>query len=342
MNRIASLGLLALVVAASACSSGASSSSTAVGSVVSSVSAGPASDVAPGEPWIVYQAGGSDGEDGIFLVRPDGTGKLELVPDMAGSETHPEWSNDGSQIAFVRGTPEGTSELWVINADGTEPQLLYECAPPCNEVSYPDWSPDGADIYFSESADVPVGEEVPRTFRVGRVMVADGTVDFVRSRSDGLEMWEARVSPDGQAITYEAGNEQLGAAIFTAPMGGGAELRLTDWTLFGAHPDWTPDGRVVFHQYDLSIFPSLPKPANIYIVDADGGNLEQLTQLSEPGSRAAQTRVTPDGSGVIFTRVEGPGWGTRRIAFLAFGDRESHWLPPQPTDGTHPSLRPGS
>jgi Tol biopolymer transport system component len=155
-------------------------------------------------------------------------------------------------------------------------------------------------------------------------------------------MWQARVSPDGRTIAYEAGNEELGSAIFTAPVAGGDEFQVTDWELMAAHPDWMPDGRMVFHQWDLAIFPSLSESANIYVVDADGGRLQQLTHFTESGLRGAQTRVAPDGSGVIFTRVGGPGWGTRRIAFLAFGDTEPRWLPAEPTDGTHPSLHPVS
>lgn len=338
MTRIATLAFLALVVALCGCASGAASSSSSLPSALPSA----ANNVAPGEAWIVYQRGAPDGEDGVFLIRPDGTGYHQLVPDMAGSENHPEWSADGSQIAFVHGAPDGTSELWVIDADGTDAHLVYTCAAPCNEVGYPDWSPDGAAIFFSENADVPAGEESPRTFRIGRLVLADGSVDFVRARDDGLEMWQARVSPNGETIAYEAGNEELGAAIFTAPVAGGDEFRVTDWELMGAHPDWTSDGRIVFHEWDLSIFPELDQPANMYIVDADGSNVEQLTPFTESGLRAAQTRVAPDGSGVVFTRVDGPGYGTRRLAFLAVGDTEPGWLTPNPTDATHASLRPVS
>jgi Tol biopolymer transport system component len=324
--RIATAGLLGLAVVLSACGSGTSSGAGAV--------------VGPGEPWVVYQAGGSDGEDGVFLIRPDGTGYHELISGLAGSETHPEWSPDGSQIAFIHGAPDGTTELVVVDADGTNPQTLYTCTQPCNEIGYPDWSPDGDAIFFSESADVPAGEEIPRTFRIGRFILADGSVDYVRTRDDGLEMWQARVSPDGRTIAYQAGSEATGAAIFTAPVAGGDEFQVSDWELMGAHPDWTADGRIVFHGWDLAIFPTLDHPANMYVVDADGNNLEPLTHFTENGLRAAQTRVAPDGSGVVFTRVEGPGFGTRRLAFLAFGDTEPGWLTPTPTDATHASLRP--
>ena len=285
----------------------AASSSSSLPSALPSA----ANNVAPGEAWIVYQRGAPDGEDGVFLIRPDGTGYHQLVPDMAGSENHPEWSADGSQIAFVHGAPDGTSELWVIDADGTDAHLVYTCAAPCNEVGYPDWSPDGAAIFFSENADVPAGEESPRTFRIGRLVLADGSVDFVRARDDGLEMWQARVSPDGETIAYEAGNEELGAAIFTAPVAGGDEFRVTDWELMGAHPDWTSDGRIVFHEWDLSIFPELDQPANMYIVDATGA-----TRAADPLHRERVARRADTGR----TRWLGRGVHARRWARL--------WHPP--------------
>ena len=304
-------------------------------------SASPSVTVGDGDPWIVYQWSDGSGE-GIFLVRPDSTGKHQLVADMTGSEIHPDWAPDGSRIAFVRQTSEGSTELWVVDADGSDAERLYACELPCNEIHFPDWSPDGASIFFSQSADVPPGEQIPRTFAIERIDVAERTVETVYSRDDGVEAWQARVSPDGSLIAYAAGSEELGAAIFTSPVEGGSEAQLTEWDLLAAHPDWTPDGRIVFHTHDLAIFPNLDESANLYIMDADGSNLEQLTSFDESGLRAAQSRVAPDGTGVTFTHVDGAGLGVRRLAFLEFGEAEPGWLTADPIDGTHPHLRPGS
>ena len=338
--------VVALAVVVSAC--GASSSSTAEPSRdIPAVSSGPSApsptaspslepQVGDGEPWIAYQWLAPQG-DGIFLVRPDGTGGHQLVPDMTGSEIHPDWSPDGSQIAFVRQTPEGPTELWVVNADGTDPTRLHTCDVPCNEIHYPDWSPDGASIYFSQSGDVPPGEVIPSTFSIGRFNVADGTVDVVLTRDDGVAVWQARVSPDGRTIAYAAGSEEIGgAAILTSPVGGRPPTQLTPWEMLAAHPDWTADGRIVFHTHDLAIFPSTSEPADIYIVDADGRNLEQLTRFAG-GVRAAQTRLIPDGTGITFTQVDDGG---RRLAMLQFGDAEPTWVTPDPLSGTHAHLRP--
>lgn len=294
-----------------------------------------------GDPWIAYQWIAPAG-DGIFLVRPDGTGNHQLVADMTGSEIHPDWSPDGSRLAFVRQTLEGKTELWVVGADGSDPERLFTCAAPCNEIHYPDWSPDGSAIYVSQNGDVPPGEEMPRTFGIARVDVATASVETVYSRDDGVEAWQARVSPDGTRIAYAAGSEELGAAIFVSDVNGGPETRLTEWDMLAAHPDWTADGRIVFHTYDLAIFPSISEAANLYVMDADGGNVEQLTSFDDSGLRAAQSRVAPDGAGVTFVHVEGPGPGTRRLAYLEFGAAEPRWLTAEPTLGTHPHLRPGS
>lgn len=340
--------LLALVVTLAACTGSAtesteSSATTSAPSPAepqeSAASAPPAATVRDGEVWLAYQWTAPAG-DGIFLVRPDGRDKHQFVPDMAGSEWHPDWSPDGARLAFVRVTPELTTELWVADADGTDAELLYTCELPCNEIHYPDWSPDGASIYFSQSANVPEGEVIPRTFSIIRVDVDEATAATVYGREDGVEAWQARISPDGTTLVFAAGSEELGAAIFTMPVDGGEPFQVTAWELLAAHPDWTPDGRIIFHTHDLAIFPSLGEAANLFMVDADGGNLEQLTQFEEPGQRVAQSRVSPDGTGATFVQVEGPGMGSRRLAFLAFGETEPTWLPTDPLNGTHPHLRP--
>jgi Tol biopolymer transport system component len=228
---------------------------------------------------------------------------------MAGSEIHPDWSPDGGRIAFVRQTPEGPVELWVVDVDGTTAERLYECDVPCNQVDFPDWSPDGSSIYFSQDGDVPQGGRIPQASSIGRFDLAGGATSVIISRDDGMTVWQPRVSPDGTTLAYLAGSEELGTAIFVSPVGGGPEVQLTEYEMLGAHPDWTPDGRIVFHTYDLALFPSLSEPANLFRMDADGSNLEQLTNFTESGMRAAQPRVAPDGSGWCSSRLRDRAWG---------------------------------
>lgn len=330
-------GLIAAVVM-TACAGVESAPVGGAGSGAPARASAPAS-VGADEAWIAYQWVAGSG-DGIYLVRPDGTGRHQLVPELEGSEIHPDWSPDGAQIAFVRQVPDETTELWVVDADGTDAERLYSCQLPCNEIGSPDWSPDGTSIYFSQNADVPPGDEIPRTFSIGRWDLSAGEASVVLRRDDGMGVEQARVSPDGATIAYMGGSEEVGGtAIFIRPVAGGPETQLTEYEMFGMHPDWAPAGQIVFHTENLL---SPEQPGNLFVMDADGTNLEQLTQLSENGQRAFQPRVAPDGSGIAFTREEPGGGSTRRMAFIEFGASEPVWLTPEPIAGTHAQLRPVS
>lgn len=172
--------LLAGCLAPPSGSPSAEESPAAVESALASAS--PTGDpvVGAGEEWIVYQWMAGSG-DGIFLVRPDGTGHHQLVPDLAGSEIHPDWSPHGERIAFISVTPADRHELWVVDADGTNRSMLFSCDLPCNTVSYPDWVPDGAAIYYAMYANAP-SDGPPTTFEVGRFDLGSGEAPWSRLR----------------------------------------------------------------------------------------------------------------------------------------------------------------
>ena len=71
----------------------------------------------------------------------------------------------------------------------------------------------------------------------------------------------------------------------------------------------------------------------------DGSDLQQLTTFGDHDTRATQSRVTPDGTGIVFTQVD-DGGRTRRLAHINVDGTGMRWLTPEPIDGTHPQLRP--
>lgn len=298
--------------------------------------------VAPGEAWIAYQRAAPDGSDGIFLVRPDGTDDHQLAVDLPGEESHPDWSPDGDRLAFIHGTSSGRTELWVVGASGDGAQMLRRCDLPCNEWSYPDWSPEGDAIFLGTSAD-PTAGGPPETFGVARFDLESGRLAPVLTRHGDVTAEQPRVSPDGSHTGYTRLRERPGrpleGAIFVADTRGGPERRLTDWSMVAMHPDWTPDGRIVFDTYDIMLFRAQdpPRPGNLWIMDADGSHLTQLTRFTDVGTQASQPRVAPDGSGVSFTRDDG---FQRRMAFLPLDGGVPTWLTDPPMNGTHAELRP--
>jgi len=297
--------------------------------------------VSDGEPWIVFQAAAGSG-DGIFLVQPDGTGRHRFAIGT-GSQIHPDWSPDGRQIAYATITPADRTELWVVNADDTDARRLFSCDLPCNQVSYPDWAPDGRSIYFAVDADAPP-DAPPTIFRFARYDLATGKTTIVLERKGSVSAEQPRISPDGTRVVYsrfrEGGPDGAGSAIFVADLKGGPEHRLTEWEKFGAHPDWSVKDLIVFNTFDLGVFQDTTAAANLYTIAVDGTDLTQLTTFGVAGTRATQPRWTPDGTRIVFTRVDGEGFGTRRLAVINPDGSGLGSLTPSPITGTHWQLRP--
>jgi Tol biopolymer transport system component len=295
--------------------------------------------VRSGEEWIAYQW-----DDEVFLIRSDGTGHHILVPDTAGEEIHPDWSPDGEQIAFVRFDPYDISELWVVDADGTDEQLLYRCELPCNSMDYPDWAPDGWAVYVGITANANENF-IPSTFGVARVDAAGGDATWVVTREDGMTAEQPRISPDGTQVVYtrydsitELAN---GSAIFVSDLAEGPEERLTDWEMWAAHADWSTEHGIVFNTFDLGAFQEDWWATNLYTMGTDGSNLTALTDFGEGETRATQPRWTPDGTGITFTQVSGgTGFGARQISFVGIDGSGMRSLTPDEHEGTHPQLRP--
>lgn len=330
--------------------SGGTASATPPAATVGPATAPPAtanptsdSTVRDGEPWLAFQWIVGNGE-GIFLVRPDGTGRHRIGGGSDASQIHPDWSPDGRRLAFATFADDGGSGIWIVNADGSGAEQVVSCQRPCNQVSYPDWSADGTAIYFGMDADPDAGG-IPATFQVGRYDVASGQVDVVLERRDGMTAEQPRISPDGKTLAYTRFKDPvqsgLGSAIFTASIDGGSETQLTDWSLLGAYPDWSPDGSLIlFNTRDLGAFQEGPGAANLFTVDIDGGAPTPLTTFGNRETRATQPRWTPDGTAIVFTKVDGAGFGARTLGYVGADGSGLRLFTPRALEGTHPTLRP--
>lgn len=375
---IAAAALTALIVGG--CSAGAPTSPSPSGrplattSPAAATSSSPSDDcptaepvaIAVDEPWIVFQSltdqfepercdDGVDHDDTIFLVRADGSGVHRLVPDdWVGSEVRPTWSPDGSHVAFLRARlPRDRGELWVIDADGTNPELLYACLGPnvpdsdCNSIGDPDWSPDGSAVYFAHDSN-PLPDGPPGTFEIWRHDLTSGESAAVLTREDGMTVEQPRVSPDGKAVAYVRFRNITGpdpdAALFVADLETGEERQLTDWGLMPADPDWSVADRIAFNTFDLRLFPDTTEAANLYSVASDGSDLRQLTDYGPNHTRAAQPRWTSDGSTIVYTlvtRSANDSFGERRLASIAADGGQGTTYPIEGTIvGTHPEPRP--
>jgi Tol biopolymer transport system component len=89
-----------------------------------------------------YQVGDAEediykAEDNIYVINADGSGQTNLTRTNTEGERDPNWSPDGTRIAFVRGTNEDV-DIYTMNPDGSDvAQLTHSHAKDID----PDWQP---------------------------------------------------------------------------------------------------------------------------------------------------------------------------------------------------------
>ena len=80
----------------------------------------------------------------IYVMDADG-GNRENLSNHPVDDMDPDWSPDGSKIAFVSNRHDGIDQIHVMDADGkNQIRLTYGR----REKRFPDWSPDGGTIAY--------------------------------------------------------------------------------------------------------------------------------------------------------------------------------------------------
>ena len=247
----------------------------------------------------------------------------------AGYDVHPDWSPDGSRIAFSSEI-SGITNIWLMDPDGGSKVQLTGSS---QRDTRPCWHPGGDTIVFNRpereniwAIDVSLGE--PSTFEI---------------YSDGCEDQAPRYSPDGEKIAFEKNPDETWE-IFTINSDGSGLFQVTDlpgtwqqkadwhpdgtriafarWSHAGEHGIWTihPDGENLTKVCDKGrqtprwsrngtkiAFESSEISGNldIYIINGDGTNLVQVT--TNPADDRFPT-WSPDGQSISFMSTRSGNW----------------------------------
>ena len=335
---------LLLVLAA-----GCSASSAAVRPEATSSSrstSGVLSPVASAKGWLAYQSVTSRGEfeDGIFLVRTDGSDDHQIVAGLPGRQTHPDFSQDGKRLTFDQLTSEQSQDqVYVADANGAHARLLAPCRPPgCASHWEPAWSPDGRRLAVAAAGGVRP-DQPPARFGIAIVDLAKQTVRPVLDHAsqvgqDHFPRW----SPDGRRLVFWRGRERPGgvqAAVFVVNVNGTGLRQLTPWRMLAGDPDWSPDGaRILFTTRPLVDYPDAGQ-SELYTIRPDGTGLRRLTDYGADGPRATQPRWMPDGKAILYTRTTQTGQPRHIYAINADGTGDVPVLTAKPIY-THPILQP--
>ena len=153
-----------------------------------------------------------------------------------------------TKIAFTS-TRDGNGEIYVMDGDGRN--LRRVTVNPARDW-FPTWSPDGNKIAFLSNR-----KNANKDHQQIWVIDADGKNPM--RLTDGLMDYHPDWSPDGTKIVYD------GPGGITVIDADGKDKRLLK-NDGGAHPSWSPDGKRIVYTF-----------GQIYVMDADGRNSEQLT-----------------------------------------------------------------
>ncbi len=241
----------------------------------------------------------------LVVANIDGSKKTTILQRRRGIEDL-AWSPDSTRIAF-----NDTEGLWVINADGTSPDLLIAGL----GDHPPSWSPDGSRIAFVRYENE---SRIDGLWVVG----ADGTDP--RRLADGLINRFSPVSwsPDGTRIAFVPYG-----GIWVANADGTGLTQLTGDSDH-ANPSWSPSGEQI-------VFDGGFRDTGVWVVDADG------TIRTLVPDDASSPSWSPDGTRVAFVLnggagstsqggiwlVNSDGTNAKPIAIGRFFSGRIDWLP---------------
>ena len=197
----------------------------------------------PDGKWIVYERDIAPGNNGVWLMRRDGSGLRRVTRNPfgggeCGCDTDPNFSPNGKWISFVRIKKDHEQQaLFAVRPNGTG---LHRITPYSWEVAVKhDWSPDGELIVLTTNADYVRPNESANLVTIRPD--GSGKKDLTGFTGRKESAFAGSFSPDGEQIVFriESGDtyslaviDRHGGNLHRITTGKGRP-RFIDW---GTHP----------------------------------------------------------------------------------------------------------
>jgi dipeptidyl aminopeptidase/acylaminoacyl peptidase len=224
-------------------------------------------------------------------VVPISGGKARQYTRGEKSASAPEWSPDGSMLAFLSDREkDGERQVWMMQADGGEAWVVTTHK---GGVSGFRFSPDGKQLLLS-ATDQPSKDEEDRKKVKDDTMVIDHDIkmthlwlwniekkDEKRLTEGNFTVSDPQWSPDGTRITYTTrptpkADDGALSDVWMVIITGGAKKKLASGEGASDNARWSPNGEWIAYTGSTDRDPG-PSTAYLYLLPATGGTPKQLT-----------------------------------------------------------------
>jgi Tol biopolymer transport system component len=246
---------------------------------------------------------------------------------------NPGWSPDGRRLIYSTGrmelrpqNSESVSELWFVDADGSNAQRLYG-----GDATLPSWSPGGERIAFGQR----LGTD--RNISILTIAVTGGEPVLIVASKTAID-WNPIWSPDGQYLYFSSDRGgsmnlwRVGIDEISGRQRGNPEP-ITTPAPFAAHLSISRDGRQL-------AFSSVLETQNIQRLEIDPVKAEPIREprnLTTGTRRWSSPDPSPDGRWVAFYSqiqpegdlylIKADGTGLRQLTSDPAIDRVPRWSP---------------
>ncbi len=260
--------------------------------VTSNLGTGVFPDWSPDGKRLAYVSQSFAGHSAVLVVRELDSGRVTEHPTRFRYLQVPRWSPDGRSLVAMGQDQQGTRGIFRIDAATGAVMPLVSTGPMRGD---PDWSRDGAKIYYRQPDDGASFSQGPSAL-IERDLASGQSREMFR----GVALSGASVAPDGRTLALRR-LEGRSTIVMTVPLDGGTSrevARLTEPDAFlGRSVTWTPDGRqlLTFSRVNGAVRPT--------IVPIDGSPLRRIDIDSKSFNVNAPIRLHPDGRQMAY--VEG-------------------------------------
>ncbi len=226
------------------------------------------------------------GDTEVFIADPATGDMTNLSRSPKSEDRYPCWSPDAKSVCFMSDR-ESSTNLWVMNADGSRVRRLLTSPKVCY---MPSWqkTPRGERIVFGMHGDKP---------------------EMASIKPDGSDLkmlgegHDPTLSPDGKHICYTGHPPEGGVTVYVMNWDGSGKRRIvpTASKVGATFPNWSPDSKRLVYSFPVG------EALEIFLINLDGTGQRQLTTFGGT-SVCTPSAWSPDGNWISFRRTDERYW----------------------------------